>query len=220
MALWSGRFSKTPDTTVAAFTASVHYDQRLYPYDIRGSIAHVRMLAAVGILHASDAEAIVGALGELLRDIERGAFTFREDLEDVHMNIEAALIERLGEVGARVHTGRSRNDQIATDERLYLRAEADVLDGSIRAMQVALLRLARRGGDAVLPGLTHLQNAQPVLFAHHLLAYVEMLERDRERLRDCRRRLNRCPLGAGALAGSSLPLDPEFTARELGFDEV
>ena len=220
MALWGGRFSKTTDAAVAAFSASVAYDQRLYPYDIQGSIAHVRMLARQGIIATADAEAIEAELLAIRGRIERGEFVWREDREDVHMNIEAALIERLGEVGARVHTGRSRNDQVATDERLYLRAEAARLDGLFAGLQRGLLAQARTAGEAILPGLTHLQNAQPVLAAHHLLAYVEMLERDRERLRDCARRLNRSPLGAGAIAGSTLPLDREMTARELGFDEV
>ncbi len=220
MALWNGRFGKPTDRAAAAFSASVHYDRRLYACDIQGSIAHVRMLARTGIVSAPDAEAIERELGAIREAIERGQFTWRPELEDVHMNIEAALIERLGDTGARVHTGRSRNDQVATDERLYLRAETDRLRDLIRDLQAALVTLARRAGDAILPGLTHLQNAQPVLFAHHLLAYVEMLERDRERLQDCRRRINRSPLGAGALAGSTLPLDREFTARELGFEQV
>jgi argininosuccinate lyase len=220
MALWSGRFSKDTDRHVAAFSASVAYDRRLYPYDIRGSIAHVRMLAAQGIISDADADAIATELTDIGRAIDSGDFAFRDELEDVHMNIEAALIERLGDVGARVHTGRSRNDQVATDERLYLREEAAEIADRIRTMQAALVELAEKAGDAVLPGLTHLQNAQPVLLAHHLLAYVEMFERDRERLHDCRARINRSPLGAGAIAGSTLPLDREFTARELGFDQV
>ena len=220
MALWSGRFSKETDEAVAAFSASVGYDKRLYAYDIQGSIAHVRMLAHVGIIAVADAQAIETELNAIRERIERGEFIWRTDREDVHMNLEAALIERLGDTGARVHTGRSRNDQVATDERLYLRAEADRFGELLQGLQRGLLVLARRAGPAILPGLTHMQNAQPVLFAHHLLAYVEMLERDRERLQDCRRRLNRSPLGAGALAGSTLPLDREFTARELGFDEV
>lgn len=220
MALWGGRFSKETDQAVAAFSASVDYDRRLYPYDIQGSIAHVRMLARQGIIAAADAEAIERELGAIRGRIERGEFTWRADREDVHMNIEAALIERLGDTGARVHTGRSRNDQVATDERLYLRAEAARLRDLLQGLQRGLLTQARQAGEAILPGLTHMQNAQPVLFAHHLLAYVEMFERDRERLADCARRLNRSPLGAGALAGSTLPLDREATAWELGFHEV
>ncbi len=220
MALWGGRFSKDTDQAVAAFSASIDYDKRLYAVDIQGSIAHVRMLAHTGIVTPADAQAIETELVAIRGRIERGEFAWRSDREDVHMNIEAALIERLGDTGARVHTGRSRNDQVATDERLYLRAEAERLSGLLQGLQGGLLTLAQRAGPAILPGLTHMQNAQPVLFAHHLLAYVEMLERDRERLHDCRRRLNRSPLGAGALAGSTLPLDREFTARELGFDEV
>lgn len=219
MAMWGGRFTKNVDAAVAAFSASVAYDKRLYPYDIQGSQAHVRMLAARGIIPAADADAICAELASIREAIDKGEFTFDDALEDVHMNIEAALIKKLGDVGARVHTGRSRNDQVATDERLYLRAEAENLDLALQTMQRALLSLAERAGDTLLPGLTHLQNAQPVLFAHHLLAYVEMFGRDRERFADCRRRLNRSPLGAGALAGSTLPLDREATARELGFDE-
>jgi argininosuccinate lyase len=220
MALWGGRFNKETDQAVAAFSASVQYDQRLYPYDIQGSIAHVRMLARSGIVSAEDAAAIERELIAIREAIARAEFTWRPECEDVHMNIEAALIERLGDSGARIHTGRSRNDQVATDERLYLRAETDRLGALLQGLQRSLLVLGRRAGAAILPGLTHLQNAQPVLFAHHLLAYVEMLERDRERLQDCRHRLNRSPLGAGAIAGSTLPLDREFTAHELGFAEV
>lgn len=220
MALWGGRFTKETSDGVRRFSESISYDRRLYPYDIQGSQAHVRMLAATGIVTTADADAIVAELDRIHDRIDRGEFEFRTDLEDIHMNIEAALIAALGDVGARVHTGRSRNDQVATDERLYLRAEADTLRELLCGVQASLLQLARKNADAVMPGFTHLQHAQPVLFAHHLLAYVEMLERDRGRLHDCRERLNYLPLGAGALAGSTLPLDREFVARELGFKGI
>ncbi|MFA5203615.1 MAG: argininosuccinate lyase [Lentisphaeria bacterium] len=220
MALWGGRFSRETDQVVRQFTESISYDQRLYPHDIRGSQAHVKMLAQAGIIPAADAAAITAELDRIRARIDRGEFEFKTELEDVHMNIEAALIAALGPAGARVHTGRSRNDQVATDERLYLRAEADAIGEGLRRLQGALVALGGRFPEAVMPGLTHMQHAQPVLFAHHLLAYVEMLDRDAGRLADCRRRLNVLPLGAGAIAGSTLPLDREFVARELGFDGV
>jgi argininosuccinate lyase len=220
MALWGGRFSKDTDGLVADFSESVSYDQRLYPYDVQGSIAHVTMLAEQGIIASGDAAAIASELNTIKARLDAGDFDLRTELEDIHMNIESALIAKLGDVGARVHTGRSRNDQINTDERLYLRHEVDEIRAALATMQRALVELAGRSPGAILPGLTHLQNAQPVLFAHHLLAYVEMFERDRERLADCRKRINRCPLGAGAIAGSTLPLARERTAELLGFDEV
>lgn len=220
MALWGGRFAKDTDRCVADFSQSISFDKRLYDVDISGSIAHVRMLAASGIISGDEAEAIVGELEAIRRRIQTGDFTFRTELEDIHMNVEAALIEKLGDTGAKVHTGRSRNDQVATDERLYLRGEIDRIRGQLRELQLALVQLGDTNSAAILPGLTHLQHAQPVLFAHHLLAYVEMFERDSERLRDCRSRVNRLPLGAGALAGSTLPLQREFVAGELAFGEV
>ena len=220
MALWSGRFSKDTNEQVARFTASIGYDQRLYPYDIQGSMAHAKMLGKSGIIPQPDAEAIVAELQQIKNRLDRGEFDLREELEDIHMNIESALISVLGDVGARVHTGRSRNDQVATDERLYLRDEANAIIERLGELQRALVTLARENDTAILPGLTHLQNAQPVLVAHHLLAYVEMLERDKGRLQDCRCRFNYLPLGAGALAGSTLPLDREFVAAELEFDGV
>ena len=174
MALWSGRFSKDTNRQVARFTESVSYDQRLYPFDIQGSMAHVRMLAKAEIIPPADADAIVEELGKIKTRLDDRAFPLREDLEDIHMNIEAALIEALGDTGARVHTGRSRNDQIATDERLYLRKEATDLAIVLSDLQKALVCLGGENRDVILPGLTHLQHAQPVLFAHHLLAYVEM----------------------------------------------
>jgi len=220
MALWDGRFTKETSDLVRRFSESISYDRRLYPYDILGSQAHVRMLAKAGLISAGDAAAIVAELDRIRERIARGEFQFRAELEDIHMNVEAALIAALGDVGAKVHTGRSRNDQVATDERLYLRAEADKLGELLQKLQAALVELARGNADTIMPGFTHLQHAQPVLFAHHLLAYVEMLERDRGRLHDCRERLDYLPLGAGALAGSTLPLDRDFVARELGFKGI
>ncbi len=220
MALWGGRFSKDTDARVARFTASVDYDQRLYPYDIQGSIAHVNMLGHVGIIPGEEAQVIVAELEKIKKRLDAGTFELRAELEDIHMNIEAALIDALGDVGAKVHTGRSRNDQVATDERLFLRDHIDIVIDRLHELQKALLFQAEKNQNAILPGLTHLQHAQPVLFAHHLLAYVEMFERDCERLSDCRRRVNRLPLGAGALAGSTLPLDREYVASLLEFDSV
>ena len=218
MTLWGGRFSEDPNALAAQMSQSISYDRRLYAHDIHGSQAHARMLAQCGIIPEADAAAICRELETIRAEIADGKFAFAERLEDIHMNIEARLIERLGDTGARLHTGRSRNDQVCTDLRLYLRDELDQLAALLRAEQQALVAVATANADVIMPGFTHLQHAQPVLFAHHLLAYVEMFARDAERLADARRRLNRCPLGAGALAGSTLPLDREFTARELGFD--
>ena len=220
MALWGGRFSRETDQVVRRFTESISYDQRLYAHDIRGRQAHVKMLAAAGIIPAADAAAITAELEVIRGRMDRGEFEFKTEHEEIHMNIEADLIAALGPAGARVHTGRSRNDQVATDERLYLRAEADAMTDAIRDLQRALVGLGSRHAEVVMPGFTHLQHAQPVLFAHHLLAYVEMLGRDAGRLADCRRRLNWLPLGAGAIAGCTLPLDRELVARELEFDGV
>jgi len=220
MALWGGRFSKDTNQGVADFSESVSYDQRLYPYDVQGSIAHVTMLAEQGIVTRADSQAIVRELEAIKARLDAGEIELKTELEDIHMNIETVLIAALGDVGARVHTGRSRNDQVNTDERLYLRHETDEIRAALRTLQSALVDLGGRYPEAILPGLTHMQNAQPVLFAHHLLAYVEMFERDRERLADCRKRINRSPLGAGAVAGSTLPLNRERTAELLGFAEV
>lgn len=220
MTLWDGRFAKHTAEELALYGESVSFDQRLYRHDIRGTNAHVRMLAKQGILTESDAQVILAALDEVLRELDAGTLPLKRELEDIHMNVEAAVTERIGEVGGRMHTGRSRNDQIATDERLFLRDEIDGLRDRITAFQRALIELGQAHRTAIMPGFTHLQHAQPVLFAHHLLAYVEMLERDRERLADCRSRINRSPLGAGALAGSTLPLDREAVARDLGFDGI
>ncbi len=215
---WSGRFTEPTDSFVEAFTASVAFDQRMYRHDIAGSIAHARMLAHVGVLTAGECEAIVNGLKQIEVEIDAGTFEWRTALEDVHMNIEARLIERIGDAGKKLHTGRSRNDQVATDMRLYLRDGIDEVLAGLRRLEEGLLAVAEREVDTILPGFTHLQVAQPVTFGHHLLAWFEMLERDRARFTDCRRRVNVMPLGAAALAGTSYPIDRAFTAKALGFD--
>ena len=220
MALWDGRFSKDTDSRVAAFSASVHYDKRLYQYDIDGSLAHVAMLAKIGVISDNERDTISAELEAIRQRIADDAFNFNAALEDVHMNIESALIDKLGDTGAKLHSGRSRNDQIATDERLYVRDVCSQLAEELRSLQTALVESAERNSELVLPGFTHLQHAQPVLLAHHLLAYVEMFDRDSSRLADCAKRANVLPLGSGALAGSTLPLDREFVAKKLGFDSV
>ncbi len=217
---WAGRFTEATDRFVEEFTASVNFDKRLYRHDIAGSLAHARMLQQVGVLSAAECETIVKGLQDIQAEIERDDFAWSLSLEDVHMNIEARLTERIGIAGKKLHTGRSRNDQVATDIRLYLRDEIDALDRELRRLQLALLEVAEREADTILPGFTHLQVAQPVTFGHHLLAWFEMLVRDRERLRDCRRRVNVMPLGAAALAGTSYPIDRAYTAKLLGFDAV
>ncbi len=215
---WGGRFTESTDAFVEAFTASIDFDQRLFSYDIEGSIAHARMLAQVNILTRAECERIVGGLEEIHVDIERGDFVWSTELEDIHMNIEARLIERIGETGKKLHTGRSRNDQVATDLRLYLRDEIDRLCGALTRLQSALVDIADRETDTIMPGFTHLQVAMPISFGHHMLAWEAMLERDHQRLQDCRKRVNIMPLGAAALAGTSFPIDREYTARLLGFD--
>ena len=215
---WGGRFTESTDAFVAAFTASVDFDRRMYRQDIHGSIAHARMLARVGVLSETDCAAIVAGLEAIRGEIERGEFTWSTALEDVHMNIEARLTERIGDAGKRLHTGRSRNDQVATDIRLYLRDAIDALLAEMRRMMGGLAELAGREAETIMPGFTHLQVAQPVTFGHHLLAWFEMVKRDHERLLDCRKRLNTMPLGAAALAGTSYPLDRQYTAQLLGFD--
>ena len=215
---WTGRFSAPTDKFVEAFTASVGFDRRLYRHDIAGSIAHATMLAEVGVLSPAERDAIVTGLEGIRDDIEAGRFTWSVALEDVHMNVEAALTERIGAVGKKLHTGRSRNDQVATDLRLYLREETDAILAELGRLQGALLDVAEREAATVMPGFTHLQTAQPVTFGHHMLAWFEMLDRDRERLQDARRRMNRMPLGAAALAGTTFPVDRELSARLLGFD--
>ena len=218
--LLQGRILEDTDQFVEVFTASVSFDQRLYRHDIRGSIAHCRMLAHVGVLSSAEAERIQEGLGQIEGEIDAGDFQWRTGLEDVHMNIEHRLIELIGETGKKLHTARSRNDQVATDLRLYLRDEIDALLTLENALASALLDLAERYSEAVMPGYTHLQAAQPISFGHHLLAWFEMLLRDRDRLLDCRRRVNQMPLGAAALAGTTFPIDRAFTARELGFEGV
>ena len=215
--LWGGRFTESTDEFVERFTASVSFDYRLYPYDIEGSIAHARMLQKTGILTPADTTEIIEGLEGIRSDIERGAFDWQVALEDVHMNIEAALTRRIGDTGKKLHTGRSRNDQVATDIRLFVRHEIDRIAAIITELQAALLGLAEREAETVMPGFTHLQTAQPVSFGHHLLAWFEMLDRDYQRLMDCRKRVNLSPLGAAALAGTTFPIDRHYTSDLLGF---
>ncbi|HZR70843.1 MAG TPA: argininosuccinate lyase [Burkholderiales bacterium] len=214
----SGRFAEPPSERVARYTASVEFDRRLAAHDIRGSLAHARMLRAAGILSAADLEAIERGLSQIAREVSSGDFAWSLEAEDVHLNIEKRLTELVGDAGKRLHTARSRNDQVATDLRLWLRDEIDACAAALVELQSALLDQAERHAGVIMPGFTHLQVAQPVTFGHHLLAYFEMLERDRARLADCRKRLNRLPLGAAALAGTSYPIDRERVARELGFE--
>jgi argininosuccinate lyase len=216
--MWGGRFAEGPDALMEAINASIDFDKKLADYDITGSLAHVAMLAKTGIIAEADAKAISEALGEVRGEIENGNFTFSRALEDIHMNVESRLAGLIGPSAGRLHTARSRNDQVALDFRLYIRATIDALDGQIEALQIALAEKALVHAGAVMPGFTHLQPAQPVTFGHHLLAYVEMFGRDRSRLKDARARLNECPLGAAALAGTSFPIDRKMTAETLGFD--
>ena len=217
-AMWGGRFASGPDAIMTAINASIGYDQRLYAQDIRGSRAHAAMLAAEGIISPSDAEAIREGLLTVLSEIEGGDFPFSEALEDIHMNVEARLKKIIGEPAGRLHTGRSRNDQVATDFRLWVRDQCDAAIAGLRALISAALGQAEAGADWVMPGFTHLQTAQPVTWGHHMMAYVEMFGRDLGRVRDARARMNESPLGAAALAGTSFPIDREMTSRELGFD--
>jgi argininosuccinate lyase len=216
--LWGGRFTEATDALVETFTASVAFDRRLYRHDIMGSIAHARMLAHVGVLTPAECDAIEKGLKQIESEIETDAFAWSVAFEDVHMNIEARLIDRIGDTGKKLHTGRSRNDQVATDLRLYLRDGIDALMAAIVELQQVLIDLAEREAATLMPGFTHLQTAQPVTFGHHMLAWFEMLERDRARLRDARRRVNVMPLGAAALAGTSFAIDRAYTAKLLGFD--
>lgn len=215
---WGGRFQEPTDAFVERFTASVNFDQRLYHHDINGSLAHAQMLAKVGVLNTSELEQIQQGLEEIRTEIEAGHFEWSVTLEDVHMNIEAALTQRIGITGKKLHTGRSRNDQVATDIRLYLRDEIDTISKEITRLQQGLLLLAEREAETIMPGFTHLQTAQPVTFGHHMLAWFEMLQRDHGRLQDCRKRLNQSPLGAAALAGTTYPIDRAYSAELLGFD--
>lgn len=214
---WGGRFNEPVDTFVARFTASVGFDHRLAQQDIQGSLAHAKMLNSAGVLTAEELELINSGLQQIAAEIEAGNFNWSIALEDVHMNIEAALTERIGIVGKKLHTGRSRNDQVATDIRLWLRDQIDAIKPMFSKLQEGMIALAAAEADTIMPGFTHLQTAQPVTFGHHLLAWNEMLERDYGRLLDCRARLNQSPLGAAALAGTTYPINREFTASELGF---
>ncbi len=216
---WAGRFTEATDAFVEAFTASIGFDQRLGQHDILGSKAHATMLASIGVLTNAERDAILEGLNTIAEEIRQGTFIWSVELEDVHMNIEARLTQRIGDVGKKLHTGRSRNDQVATDIRLYLRDEIDVIANLIRRLQGALMDLAEREADTIMPGFTHLQVAQPVTFGHHMMAWFEMLERDHARLLDGRKRVNIMPLGSAALAGTTFPLDRNLTASLLGFDQ-
>jgi argininosuccinate lyase len=218
--LWGGRFTQPTDKFVEEFTASIEFDKRLYRQDIRGSIAHARMLGRQGIILEADAESIIRGLQDILARIEAGDFDFSVSLEDIHMNIEARLSEAIGDAGKRLHTGRSRNDQVALDIRLYLRDEISEICGYLDKLIDSLLFQAEKNLGVIMPGYTHLQVAQPILFSHHMMAYVEMFRRDKGRMEDCRKRLNTLPLGAGALAGTTFPIDREYVAELLDFTEV
>jgi len=215
---WTGRFTESTDAFVEAFTASVTFDQRMAHYDIQGSVAHARMLAEVGVLTDEERDQILQGLEDILEEIKSGAFNWSIALEDVHMNIESKLVSLIGDVGKKLHTGRSRNDQVATDIRLWLRDEMDAILAELDRLQEALLTLAEREAETIMPGFTHLQTAQPVTFGHHMMAWHEMLVRDTGRLLDCRKRANVMPLGAAALAGTTYPIDRAMTAKLLGFD--
>jgi len=218
--LWGGRFSQPTDAFVEEFTASIDFDKRMYRQDIRGSIAHARMLGRQGIIPRADVDDIISGLEAILAQIEAGEFDFSVSLEDIHMNIEARLSAAIGEAGKRLHTGRSRNDQVALDIRLYLKEEIGEVVEYLERLTDALLFQAEQNLDVIMPGYTHLQVAQPILFSHHLLAYVEMFRRDLGRMADCRKRMDVLPLGAGALAGTTFPIDREYVAELLGFAEV
>ena len=218
--LWGGRFSESTDAFVEAFTASIQFDQRMWREDIQGSRAHARMLNKVAVLTDDELSQILSGLDEITSEIEKGELEWSIQLEDIHMNIEARLTALIGAAGKKLHTGRSRNDQVATDIRLYLRSEIDLINLELVRLQQGLLGLAEREADTIMPGFTHLQTAQPVTFGHHMLAWFEMLQRDRERLADCRKRVNILPLGAAALAGTTYPIDRHYTAELLGFDSV
>ncbi len=217
---WSGRFTHKTSSLAESFTESISFDKRLWKHDIRGSIAHAKMLAKQGIIPAKDAEAIVKGLLEIAAEIESGKFSFRNELEDIHMNIEAELVKKIGPAGKRLHTARSRNDQVALDIRLYLRDETEGIISNILQFQKTLLSIAEKHINTVMPGYTHLQRAQPVLLGHHLLAYIEMIERDKSRFADSLTRLNILPLGSCALAGTALPIDRTYVAKELGFTAI
>jgi len=217
---WGGRFAQPTDDLLETFSASVHFDYKLYPYDIAGSVAHARMLGRQGLLTTKEAEAMVQGLEEIKADIEAGRFEWDPGLEDVHMNIERALANRIGPAGEKLHTARSRNDQVALDTRLYVKDALTLLGGEIKELRLALVKQAQANQDLVMPGYTHLQRAQPVLLAHHLLAYQEMLARDGQRLTDLYKRVDIMPLGSAALAGTGLPIDMKFVAQSLGFSKI
>ena len=220
MKLWSGRFEKNTTAEVDDFHSSIHFDSRMYRQDITGSIAHARMLGKQGIIPSDEAELICSTLEEILKEIESGAIEFRVDAEDIHMNIESLLIEKIGDIGKKLHTGRSRNDQVALDTRMYTMAETENILHLLGELEKALLILAEAHTETCMPGYTHLQKAQPITLGHHLMAYFEMFRRDMERLRDCQKRINLMPLGAGALAGTTYPLDRHWVAQELGFEDI
>jgi argininosuccinate lyase len=217
---WSARFSEPVSDLVKRYTASVNFDQRMALQDMTGSLAHAEMLAHVGVISSDDLSAIERGMAQIRQEINEGTFQWSLDLEDVHLNIEKRLVELIGDAGKRLHTGRSRNDQVATDIRLWLREQIDLIDEQLQALRLGLAQLALEHADTIMPGFTHLQVAQPVTFGHHLMAYAEMFGRDRERLQDCRKRVNRLPLGAAALAGTSYPIDRQRVANTLGFDGV
>ncbi|MBV9671340.1 MAG: argininosuccinate lyase [Verrucomicrobia bacterium] len=218
--MWKGRFQQNTAETVQQFSQSISFDWRLYPFDIQGSIAHAAALKRAGLLSGEELELIRGGLESIKKEIDDGTFTFRPELEDIHMNVESALTAKVGPTGAKLHTARSRNDQVALDLRLYLRHETDEVRGRIRGLQKALVDFAGRNREVIVPGYTHLQRAQPVLLAHHILAYVEMFERDMQRFADAKKRLNQMPLGSGAIAGSTIELDRQYVADLLGFPGI
>lgn len=220
MKLWGGRFQKGTAKNVDDFNSSIRFDQRMYRQDIKGSMAHAAMLGKQGIIPTEDADKIIAGLKEILSDIDAGKITFEIDAEDIHMNIEKILTERIGDAGKRLHTGRSRNDQVALDLRMYLMEETEELEQMLHHTLTTIVSLAKEHTETIMPGYTHLQKAQPITFAHHLMAYFEMFKRDRLRLEDCRKRTNVLPLGSGALAATTYPLDRHFVAEELGFDSV
>jgi len=217
---WGGRFRESTHSTVEEFTASIHYDKRLYRYDIQGSIAHCEMLAKQRIISADEKKAIIEGLKEILADMERGDFEYHRDLEDIHMVVERALIDRIGDVGGKLHTGRSRNDQVSLDVRLYLRDEAQGILKLLNGLKTTIVKVAKQEADVIMPGYTHLQKAQPVSLSHYLLAFWEMIARDEKRLEECYRRINVMPLGSAALAGTSVPIDREYAAQRLKFPEI
>ena len=217
---WAGRFREKTSKIVESFTESISFDHRLWRYDIRGSIAHAKMLGKQGIIPKEDSEKIINGLRDIAHEIESGKFRFRKDLEDIHMNIEAALIKKIGDVGGKLHTARSRNDQVALDLRLYLRAETREILSLIKKFQKTLLNIATKHLNSLMPGYTHMQRAQPVLLSHHQLAYVEMLQRDIERLKDASKRINLLPLGSCAIAGTTLPINRVYVAKLLGFEGI